>query len=201
MSTDVEKPYQDMVLINLYDRFPDEQACWNYFLSLKWPNGFICPACSSTRGCFKPSRQLFECYSCRHQANLIAVRDALYELHGLIEADEIFIGGKQTLAERRQHGNNKAPFFMAVQEYEKGGPTFVTCEEIEGIYESQMLPAIEKHISKGSKMISDGEGSYVGCPAKGYEHDRYVESQDPDLAHEKLQWINMLTSNLKRPFQ
>ena len=89
----------------------------------------------------------------------MAVRDALYELHGVVEADEIFIGGKQTLEERRQHGNNKTPFFMAVQEDGKGGPTFVTFEEIEGIYESQILPAIEKHIKKGSRIISDGEGS------------------------------------------
>jgi len=128
----------------------------------------------------------------------MAVRDALYELHGVVEADEIFIGGKQTLEERRQHGNNKTPFFMAVQEDAKGGPTFVTFEEIEGIYESQILPAIEKHIKKGSRIISDGEGSYVGSAARGYDHDRYVESQDPELAHEKLKWINMLTSNLKR---
>ena len=78
------------------------------------------------------------------------------------------------------------------------GPKFVTFEEIEGIYESQILPAIEKHIKKGSLIISDGEGSYVGSTAKGYDHDRYVESQDPELAHEKLKWINMLTSNLKR---
>jgi hypothetical protein len=255
MSTGIKKPYQDMVLIDFYERFPDEQACWNYFLSLKWPNGFICPSCSSTKGCFKPSRQIFECYSCRHQASLtantifhktrtplskwfwfiffmatskkgvsmlylqqqlkissyktawsmghkirqgMAVRDALYELHGVVEADEIFIGGKQTLEERRQHGNNKTPFFMAVQEDGKGGPTFVTFEEIEGIYESQILPAIEKHIKKGSRIISDGEGSYVGSAARGYDHDRYVESQDPELAHEKLKWINMLTSNLKR---
>ena len=255
MGADIKKPYQDMVLIDFYERFPDEQACWNHFLLLKWPNSFICPSCSSTKGCFKPSRQLFECYSCKHQASLtantifhktrtplskwfwfiffmatskkgvsmlylqqqlklasyktawsmghkirqgMAVRDALYELHGVIEADEIFIGGKQTLTERRQHGNNKTPFFMAVQEDEKGGPMFVTFEEIEGIYESQILPAIEKHIRKGSKIITDGEGSYVGSTAKGYEHERYVESQDPELAHEKLQWINMLTSNLKR---
>jgi len=255
MSTDIKNPYQDMVLIDFYERFPDEQACWNYFLSLKWPNGFICPSCASTKGCFKPSRQIFECYSCRHQASLtantifhktrtplskwfwfiffmatskkgvsmlylqqqlkissyktawsmghkirqgMAVRDVLYELHGIVEADEIFIGGKQTLEERRQHGSNKTPFFMAVQEDGKGGPTFVTFEELEGIYESQILPAIEKHIKKGSKIISDGEGSYVGSAARGYDHDRYVESQDPEIAHEKLKWINMLTSNLKR---
>ncbi len=50
---------------------------------------------------------------------------------------------------------------MAVQENDHGGPEFVTFEEIEGIYETQILPVIEKHIKKGSKIVSDGEGSYV----------------------------------------
>lgn len=85
------------------------------------------------------------------------VRDTLYELHGIVEADEIFIGGKQTLAERKQSGNNKTPFFMAVQEDAHGGPLFMTFEEIEGVYETQILPAIEKHIKKGSKIVSDGK--------------------------------------------
>ena len=59
-----------MVLIDFYERFPNEQACWDHFLSLKWPDGFICPSCSSTKGCFKPSRKLFECYECKHQSSL-----------------------------------------------------------------------------------------------------------------------------------
>jgi len=244
-----------MVLIDFYERFPNEQACWDYLLSLKWPDGFICPSCQATKGCFKPTRKIFECYQCQHQASLtsgtifhktrtplskwfwsiffmstskkgvsmlylqkqlrigtyktvwsmghkirqgMAVRDALYDLHGIIEADEIFIGGKQSLEERRKSGNNKTPFFMAVQEDKNGGPKFVTFEEIERVYETQILPAIEKNIKKGSKIISDGEGSYVKIKAKGYEHERYVESTEPEIAHEKLKWINTLTSNLKR---
>ena len=59
-----------MVLIDFYEYFPDEQTCWDQFLSLRQPNGFICPSCSATKGCFKPSRKLFECYSCKHQTSL-----------------------------------------------------------------------------------------------------------------------------------
>jgi len=255
MGNSIKKPYQDMVLIDFYDRFPDEQACWDCFLSLKWPKGFICPSCLATKGCFKPSRKIFECYACKHQASLtsgtifhktriplskwfwfiffmatskkgismlylqeqlristyktvwsmghkirrgMAVRNALYDLHGIVEVDEIFIGGKQTLEDRRTLGNNKTPFFMAVQEDDNGGPKFVTFEEIEGVYETQILPALEKHIKKGSKIVSDGEGLYVKVKEKGYDHERYIESRDPEMAHEKLKWINMLTSNLKR---
>jgi hypothetical protein len=128
----------------------------------------------------------------------MAVRDALYELQGVIEADEIYIGGKQTLEERRDYGNNKTPFFMAVQENNHGGPRFLTFEEVESVYEKHVLPAIEKTIVKGSKIISDGANVYIKAEKKGYKHDRYIERKDPEIAHEKLKWINMLTSNLKR---
>ena len=36
----------------------------------------------------------------------MAVRNALYDLHGIAEADEIFIGEKQTLDDRRKSGDN-----------------------------------------------------------------------------------------------
>ncbi len=136
-----------MVLIDFYERFPDEQACWDYFLALRWPDGFICPSCQEEKGCFKPSWKVFECYNCKHQTSLtagtifhktripltkwfwfiffmatskkgvsmlylqkqlrissyktiwsmghkirqgMAVRNALYDLHGIVETDEIF---------------------------------------------------------------------------------------------------------------
>ncbi len=33
MRKHMKKPYQDMVLIDFYERFPDEQACWNHFFT------------------------------------------------------------------------------------------------------------------------------------------------------------------------
>ena len=41
-------------------------------------------------------------------------RDELYKLQGIVEADEILIGGKQSLAERREEGSNKTPFLIMV---------------------------------------------------------------------------------------
>jgi hypothetical protein len=155
MKTENKKhAYQEMVLIDFYELFPNEEACWTHFLSLRWPDGFICPACQGIQGCFKPSRKIFECYNCKHQTSItagtmfhktrthlskwfwfiffmatskkgvsmlylqqqlrinsyktvwsmghkirqgMAARNALYALHGVIEIDEIFVGGKQSL--------------------------------------------------------------------------------------------------------
>jgi len=51
-------------------------------------------------------------------------RDSIYTLGGTVEMDEIFIGGKQSLDERRSKGDNKTPFLIAVEENSKGGPGF-----------------------------------------------------------------------------
>ena len=128
----------------------------------------------------------------------MAARNALYALRGVVEVDEIFVGGKQSLEDRRKFGNNKTAFFMGVEEDISGGPRFVTFEQIESICATQILPALEKSVEKGSKLISDGEGAYVMAQKEGYEHERYIESKDPEIAHEMLKWVNTLTSNLKR---
>ena len=51
--------------------------------------------------------------------------DSLYTLGGTVETDEIFIGGKQSLDERRSKGDNKTPFLIAVEENPGGGEVLV----------------------------------------------------------------------------
>src|SRR5437867_2093096 len=52
-------------------RFSTESACREYLFSLRWPEGFRCPACGAT-----PARQmgrnLWHCGHCRHQISITA---------------------------------------------------------------------------------------------------------------------------------
>jgi transposase-like protein len=126
-------------------------------------------------------------------------RDAQYTLKGTVQADEIFIGGKQTLEDRRKFGTNKTPFFIGVEEGPKETPRFVTFQELEKVWEEHILPAIEKKIQKGSTIKSDGAAHYSAAEKKmGYGHERSVAMDDPKKTAEHLKWVNMLTSNLKR---
>lgn len=49
-----------------------EEACAEYLLHLKWPNGFVCPYCGYGRAyTIRTRRQpLYECACCRHQTSL-----------------------------------------------------------------------------------------------------------------------------------
>ena len=127
-------------------------------------------------------------------------RDHIYTLGGTVEMDEILIGGKQSLEERRSKGDNKTPFLIAVEENSNGGPRFLSFEELETIYEEHVVPAIKKNVHAGSKIKSDGSGVYVKAQKEGYKQERSVEMKEPEKTHEHLKWINIITSNLKRYF-
>lgn len=131
--------------------------------------------------------------------NAMTQRDKLYQVSGIVEADEIFIGGKQSLADRRENGSNKTAFLIAVEENKIAGPKFVTFEELETIYEEHVLPALDKKIKKGSKLKTDGAGAYTKAGRSGdYQVEQVVFINDPEKAKAHLKWVNMLTSNLKR---
>jgi len=38
-----------MTLTQLADRFPTDDACYEYLVALRWPNGASCPSCGSTK--------------------------------------------------------------------------------------------------------------------------------------------------------
>ena len=52
-------------------RFATEQDCYDYILSLRWPQGFVCPLCHSDRS-WKSKRLLLICSECGHQVSIIA---------------------------------------------------------------------------------------------------------------------------------
>lgn len=42
------------------------------FYQLRWPAGYICPACGNTTGCELKRRKIYQCYKCHHQCSLTA---------------------------------------------------------------------------------------------------------------------------------
>lgn len=52
--------------------FPDEEACRDFLLRRRWPEGFICPRCGSRKYYLIRSRHLYQCAACRYQASVTA---------------------------------------------------------------------------------------------------------------------------------
>ena len=59
-------------LLEFQLRFPDEDACAAYLAVLRWPAGFVCPACGGSRGWAATKAHTHECADCRKQTSVTA---------------------------------------------------------------------------------------------------------------------------------
>jgi transposase-like protein len=59
-------------VLELEDRFSTDEACRDYLVQLRWPDGFVCPRCGDARGSWPASRGRLICSACRHQASVTA---------------------------------------------------------------------------------------------------------------------------------
>jgi len=54
------------------EMFPDDETCLRYIESLRWPDGFFCPACGAVGEPWRTTRGRLVCGSCRHQSSVTA---------------------------------------------------------------------------------------------------------------------------------
>ena len=52
------------------EMFPDNKACVRYLVQLRWPDGFVCPACKTYSTPWNESRDRIACSVCRHQTSI-----------------------------------------------------------------------------------------------------------------------------------
>lgn len=55
-----------------HERFGTDQRCAEHLTHLRWPKGFICPACGHAGGGYVRTRRLYQCRACRRQTSLTA---------------------------------------------------------------------------------------------------------------------------------
>src|SRR2546425_12488426 len=58
-------------LLEMEQRFATEGACREYLTKLRWPSGFICPACQGKVG-WADRRHRWTCQDCRRQSTVTA---------------------------------------------------------------------------------------------------------------------------------
>jgi transposase-like protein len=59
-------------LAELEHNFSTEEACRRYLFELRWPEGFICPACNHAGGAWSLSGGLIKCKACGRKTSVIA---------------------------------------------------------------------------------------------------------------------------------
>lgn len=231
------------------DWFATEQACREYLLGLRWPDGFRCPRCQKQK-VWHMSRPLYCCAGCGHQFSLTAgtlfedshkplrlwfealwyvvnqksgvsalglkrtlelgsyhtawkwlhklrramVRQGRDRLTGVVQVDEIFIGGPRE-GKRGRGAAGKELVLIAAQADGKRIGRIRLCR-IADATAASLETAIRASIEPGSIIHTDDWKGYHGLKALGYRHQ--VIRHEPDVGDNLLPMANRVASLLKR---
>ncbi len=67
------RPSYPLSILEFQERFATEEACRAYLFGSRWPDGFVCPACGSSRaGEMHRRRLLWQCKDCGQQTSATA---------------------------------------------------------------------------------------------------------------------------------
>lgn len=69
----MSRPAYPLSILEFQQRFATEEACRSYLFASRWPEGFVCPACGSSRaGDMHRRRLLWQCKDCGQQTSATA---------------------------------------------------------------------------------------------------------------------------------
>ncbi len=129
-----------------------------------------------------------------HKLRRAMVRPTRDRLGGVVEIDEIFIGGERP-GKRGRGAAGKALVVLGVQEAEKGIGRIRMRRVADAAGES-LEPAVWEMVEPGSIVRTDGWRGYNGLTELGYQHK--IVRKDPDLGDNLLPLANRVASLLKR---
>lgn len=63
----MEQRYNSLSIFEFQERFPDEAACYEYLVALKWGNGYQCIKCGNSKYHTGQGKYIRKCTKCNHQ--------------------------------------------------------------------------------------------------------------------------------------
>ena len=115
-------------------------------------------------------------------------RDGNYELSGIVEMDDGYVGGA-TRNGKRDRETDKAKIVVALSKTENGAALFTRMQVVEDVTGGTLQQVVDETIAPGSKIECDGYKSYRNLSSVALDAKKY-ESGD-------LHWLHKTISNLK----
>lgn len=128
----------------------------------------------------------------------MAKRDMQYQLSGLVEMDELFIGAP-TEGQKRGRGTDKTPVLVAVSflksKNEKEYVGFARLKAVENIDIPTVVQFTKTVVKPGSIVRTDGLPVYPALEKYGFKHDPHIVGKHK--AHSILPHVHTFISNLR----
>jgi transposase-like protein len=125
----------------------------------------------------------------------MADRDSLYQLAGIVELDETYIGGPGE-GGKRGRGTDKTLVQAALSLDTRGHPEYVKMKKMDNLKQETIVEFVEGNIREGSVINTDGYSSYRAALAAGkYDHEpkKFDLKENPD----HLKWLHQIIGNAK----
>ena len=65
----MENKFKSLTIFEFQNRFPDNDACYEYLIKLKWKDGFVCPFCGHTHYCKSKRKYDRQCTRCHRSVS------------------------------------------------------------------------------------------------------------------------------------
>ncbi len=63
------RPGYPKTMREFHEQFSSRETCLDYLVKSRWPDGFVCPGCTSDEAYLNRRRYVFECAACRKQTS------------------------------------------------------------------------------------------------------------------------------------
>lgn len=124
----------------------------------------------------------------------MADRDAQYQLAGLVEMDDTFLGPRKSGVTGRG-ALGKAKIVIGVESHEDH-PGFAVMKHVPSVSSEEILRISQDKVAPKTTLKTDGWSAYNALASHGYIHEPYVISKDKQ-ALKQLRWVHVLAANLK----
>lgn len=128
--------------------------------------------------------------------NAMAKRDASYQLSGLIELDDTYVGSKNKSGKRGRGASNKTVVMAAIEVPDNKKPKFAMLKAVKNLNTDELAPQFKKRVKELSTIKTDGYSSFSFIPQEGYYHFPKV-MKTTEIIKEHLPWVHILISNFK----
>ena len=157
---------------------------WAIYLCVTDKRGICAVQLSNTLGiCYESAWYLLK----RIRAAM-GQRDANYQLSGIVEMDDCYVGGPSHNG-KRGRGTDKAKVVVAVSKAENGVPLFARMKVVEDIKGKTLQQIVNEYFADKTRVECDGYRSYRGLDGVELNYSIY-EAGD-------LHWLHTVISNFK----
>jgi len=119
-------------------------------------------------------------------------------LHGRIEIDDSYLGGKRVSGKRGRGAGRKTPFIAAVETDMDKKPQRIKLSKVKGFRKEEVKNWSIQNLETGTRVVSDGLACFNAVENAGCVHESHIVGGGKQaVKHPSFKWVNTILGNVK----